>query len=99
MNRSERRKRARAGKKMKGRSNKRINQIEEQHIMATFNVAKLASMLSLRDKGYGKKRLMEFSEDFDRILSDISEANLQSLDIVKALEDETGIKLDDIKVV
>ncbi len=98
MNRQERRKRARKGKKMQERSNKRINSVEYEHIMATFNVAKLASMLSLRDKGYGKKRLMEFSDKFNMILTDISAANLATLDIVKVLEDETGISLEDIKV-
>ncbi len=98
MNRQQKRSRSRKGKKMQGRSNKRINDVEYRHLMAAFNSAKLASMLVMRDKGWGKQRLMEFSGSFDQLLADISSKNLSTLDIVQVLEDETGIKLEDIKL-
>lgn len=98
MNRQERRKRDRAGKKMQKRSNKRINSVEYSQIMTTINVSKLTALMVLRDKGWGKKRILEFSEDFDLLLKTTSEGYLSSVDIAETITKETGIPYEQLKV-
>ena len=98
MNRQERRRRKRAGKKMQKRSNKRINAVEHHHIITSFTVAKLVSVMILRDKGYGNKRIKEFSAEFNTLLQTVSEGYLTSADIADTIYEETGVSMDDLRV-
>lgn len=59
---------------------------------------KLIACYVLRNKGYGRKRLMEFSEKWDEYFMDIVLGNFTADDVRGVLVDEVGINGFDLMI-
>lgn len=99
MNRQQRRKRERDKKKEdKKVENYKVSQLEYTQIMNTINAVKMASLLILRNQGWGETRILRFSDKFNEVLLDVSGGKLSLRDISEVLEEETGLTFDQLKV-
>lgn len=104
MNRQQRRQRERENRKRKNDmlpvtfNKPRVSQTEYRQVMNTLNAVKMASLLVLRDQGWGKVRIQRFSERFNEVLLNVSQGWLSLSDISDMLEDEIGLGLDELKV-
>ena len=58
---------------------------------------KMISMLALRNRGFGRSRLKEFSDDFNEILIDVNNGLLSLSDILEVLKDETNLNPEDLR--
>lgn len=84
-------------KKMRRKKRRRKEKLEEiDKMVKTINSLKYASMLVLRNNGWGETRLRRFSEELDVVLNDISEKRLSFSDIPGAIEEETGLTYGEI---
>ena len=104
MNRQQRRQRERENRKRNkdilpvSLNKPKITQTEYRQVMNTLNAVKMASLLVLRDQGWGKVRIQRFSERFNEVLLNVSQGWLSLSDISDMLEDEIGLGLDELKV-
>lgn len=74
---------------MTGRQIKKLKENATNHAV---KVTQLLPLWVLRTKyGFGKKRLLEFSDHYADLMESYSEGYLDLEDIMTALEDETGI--------
>jgi len=96
MNRQQRRQKERAKKKQK--KHDEVSPLKYQQIINSLNAVKMASLLVLRNEGWGEKRLRRFSENFNDVLQDVSSGWLSLSDIWTILEEETGLTLEELKV-
>lgn len=72
----------------------------KEDLVKTVNMVravKMASLLALRNRGWGNKRLKEFNDEFNTIIADVSKGYLSLVDIVAVLEKETGLKMDELE--
>lgn len=58
---------------------------------------KMASLLALRNRGWGNKRLKAFNDDFNTIIADVSKGHLSLVDIIAVLEEETGLTMEELE--
>ena len=65
--------------------------------MKSLIAVKMISLLVLRNRGFGSKRLVDFNNEFNEILGDVSEGRLSLTDILEVLQDETGLDLEDLR--
>lgn len=99
MNRQARRRAKRDRGKIQEDYDSANQSLDNVHLLAMINVSKLASMLALRNRGWGKKRLLEYSEDFDLIINDMSHGTISSVDITETLMDETGVTMEQTRMI
>lgn len=87
----------RVSRKFSKKRRKREEKVAEIETAMNFvNAVKMASMLVLRNEGWGHTRLLRFSTKFDEVLSDVSAKRLSLSDIPGVLEEETGLKIEEI---
>lgn len=98
MNRAQRRQRERKKRRNDIQKKKGITPLEHQQVINSLNAVKGAALLALRNKGYGAVRLKEFSDNFNEILSDVSDGWLSLSEIFGTLEEETGLKREDLMI-
>lgn len=61
-----------------------------------LNIVNVFPLLVLRDKfGFGKKRLKRFSEEYLEVIDAYNKDYLDFYDVVKMMEEETGIDYSD----
>lgn len=77
---------------------RRQRQLQDAQTMHAVNAVKMVSLLVLRNQGWGESRLRRFSEGFNDVVADISHEHLSLTDIADTIYDETGIRLDDLRV-
>ncbi len=70
---------------------KKQRQLQDDMVIHVANTVKLASLLVLRNQGWGATRLIRFSEQFDELLVDINENRLTFSDLAITLEEELGV--------
>lgn len=93
MNREQRRKKAK-----KNRKNDKISKADYYKVMNSINTVKMVSLLVLRNQGWGRTRISRFSENFNDLLMDVAQGHLSFVDIVETLEEETGLKHDELSI-
>lgn len=99
MNRKERR---RAGIKVPAKSytmtDEQISKITEearqQGIGESTVIVLYVSLLTLRDSGFGKKRLTEFTEEWFELLDSVQEGYLDFKDMIDTIKEETGFEIE-----
>jgi hypothetical protein len=69
-----------------------------EHTLRVINAVKYAALMTLRNQGWNKVRLTRFSNQFNDILSDVSNGRLSLSDIADTIYDETGLSLKDMRV-
>lgn len=69
---------------------------ETKNTSNAIHAVRMVSLLTLRNKGWGAKRLKEFDEEWYQILADVSHGHLSLTDIAEAIYIETGLKLANI---
>lgn len=69
-----------------------------EHTLRVINAVKYAALLTLRNQGWNKVRLTRFSEQFNEILSDVSNGRISLSDVADTIYDETGLSLMDMRV-
>lgn len=75
---------------------KRKRAKKDQKTMNSLIAVKMISLLVLRNRGFGTKRLVDFSNEFNEILGDVSDGRLSLSDIFVTLEEETGLNYEDL---
>lgn len=71
---------------------------ESARTMHAIQAVQMVSYLTLRNQGWGEKRLLKFSEEFGKILADVSNGHLSLTDIADTIYDETGLRLVDLSL-
>lgn len=66
------------------------------NIMTAIQAVQMVSLMVLRDRGYGAKRLKDFNDEFNNLVDSVSRRYITLSDIIKCLEDETGLKRSDL---
>lgn len=69
---------------------------KDHKTMQSLTAVKMISLLVLRNRGYGAKRLTDFNNEFNKILSDLSDGYLSLTDIFVTLQEETGLNDEDL---
>ena len=59
---------------------------------------KMVTLLSLRNQGWGRKRLLAYNEQWNEILVNVSNGWLTLEDIADTIFDETGISLSELRL-
>lgn len=90
MNRQQKRNKARGKSVVQMVPKKKVQSaVAEEAIITTLYL----SLLSLRDEGWGKKRLERFSDAFMRKLEAISTDHVSIKDMIDAIKEETGYEI------
>lgn len=71
---------------------------EALRTLQAMNAIKMASILVLRNKGWGAEELKDFSGEFNTVLGDVSNGWLSLSDIAETIEKETGLTLEDLRI-
>lgn len=71
---------------------------ESERTMHAIQAVQMVSFLTLRNQGWGEKRLLKFSDEFNEILADVSSGHLSLTDIADTIYDETGLRLVDLQL-
>lgn len=77
---------------------KKQRQLQDGMVFHAANIVKFASLLILRNQGWGETRLTRFSEKFDELLIDVNSDRLTFSDIMLTLEQETGLNHQDFLI-
>jgi hypothetical protein len=72
--------------------------LQDEQTLHAVNAVKMVSILTLRNEGWGEKRLTKFSESFNEIVADVSSGLLSLSDIPDTIEKETGLTLKELAV-
>lgn len=75
---------------------KRKRAKKDQKTRNSLIAVKMISLLVLRNRGFGAKRLTDFNNEFNEILGDVSDGRLSLSDIFVTLEEETGLNYEDL---
>ena len=67
---------------------------EAEAIDKSFVIQVYSSMMVLRDKGWGRKRLTEFVESVIELYDSVSKDYLDFVDMIETIEEETGININ-----
>ncbi len=77
-------------------------QIQQQvtiaHTMNMVEAVKMITLYTLRNQGWGNKRIKEFSDKWNEYLIQVMEGYFSLSDVEQVLKDETGLTMDDIKI-
>ena len=65
---------------------------KDQKTMQSLTAVKMISLLVLRNRGFGAKRLADFNNEFNKILSDLSDGYLSLNDIFVTLKGRNWVK-------
>lgn len=71
---------------------------ENARTIHAIEAVKMISLLTLRNQGWGEKRLVKFNDDFNNILEDVSNGHLSLSDIADTIHKETGLRLVDLSL-
>ena len=82
-------------RKQPGSKRPKVSQDQKDMAYQAVHAVKFAALLVLRNQGWGATRLVRFNERLDALLNDISKNLLSFPDIIKTLEEETGINHKD----
>jgi hypothetical protein len=76
----------------------RQRRLQDEQTLHAVNAVKMVSILALRNEGWGEKRLKKFSDSFNVIVEDVSQGLLSLSDIPEAIQKETGLGLEELRV-
>lgn len=77
---------------------KKEKEIEDNRTMHAIMAVKMASLLVLRNEGWGDVRLARFSEKFNTLVEDVSNGWLTLQDIADTIYDEVGLSTKDLSI-
>lgn len=67
-------------------------------LMNAMEAVRMLSLYSLRNQGYGRKRLLAFNDKFNEYAIDVSNGLFSMSDILGVMEAECGLSMDDLKL-
>lgn len=73
-------------------------QLQDQATLHAVNAVKMASILVLRNNGYGAQRLKKFSDEFNTVIENVNQGWHTLTDICDVIYDETGLDMQTLRV-
>ena len=68
------------------------------HTMNMVEAVKMITLYTLRNQGYGNKRLKKFSDKWNQYLLQVMEGYFSLSDVEGVLKEETGLTMDKLKI-
>ena len=72
--------------------------VDAKNTLHAVEAVKMVTLLTLRNQGWGRKKLLRFNEEWNEILVNVSNGWLTLEDIADTIFDETGVSLPDLRV-